>query len=58
MASPFNRIFVEMKDTGKLVDITELPREQYEIFIELMGALGVAYWTAVSRKVDIKEEQQ
>ena len=38
----FTKIMVEIKD-GPIVNITDLPKEHYEYFLELMHNLRIAY---------------
>jgi hypothetical protein len=44
----FTKIMVEIKG-GVMVNITDLPKEHYEEFLELMHKLRLAYITITSR---------
>jgi hypothetical protein len=39
---PFKRIMVELQN-GMMVSISDLPKEQYEYFLELMNHVRLAY---------------
>ena len=41
----FLKVMVEL-NSGEIVDITDLPKEQYEAFLELMNYIRLAYITA------------
>ena len=45
----FSKVMVEIKG-GILVNIRDLPPEQYEYFLELMHRLRLAYFTIKTRK--------
>jgi hypothetical protein len=44
----FSKIMVEIKG-GAIVNITDLPKEQYEQFLEIMHQVRIAYIAATSR---------
>ena len=44
----FSKIMVEIKG-GAIVNITDLPKEQYEQFLEIMYQVRIAYIAATSR---------
>lgn len=44
----FSKIMVEIKD-GVIVNITELPKDQYEQFLELMHQVRIAYIAVTKR---------
>ena len=45
----FSKIMVELND-GTIVNITDLPKEQYEQFLELMLEVSITYFPAMSRE--------
>ena len=49
----FTKIMVETKE-GVIVNITALPKEQYEYFLELMHNLRLAY-IAIVNKEELKK---
>lgn len=44
----FSKIMVEIKG-GSIVNITDLPKEQYEQFLELMHKIRIAYIATTSK---------
>ena len=44
----FSKIMVEIKG-GAIVNITDLPKEQYEQFLEIMHQVRIAYIAATNR---------
>lgn len=40
--NPFSRVLVETKD-GSIIDITDLPKEEYEAFLELTHQVRIRY---------------
>ena len=51
----FEKIFVKKPDSNELVEIQELPMEEYEIFLYGMKMLHEIYWSR--KKVFIDENQ-
>ena len=39
----FTKIQVELDNNGEMINISDLPKEQYEKFLELIHALRMAY---------------
>jgi len=46
----FNKILVQETKTGNLIDITNLDKEHYEIFLDAMEKLKIAYKVALERR--------
>jgi outer membrane receptor for monomeric catechols len=46
----FDEIYVRDTKTKELVNITELPREKYEYFLELMHQLRIGYSIAIQKQ--------
>lgn len=46
----FDEIYVRDSETKELIDITELPREKYEYFLELMERLRIGYNIAIQKQ--------
>ena len=46
----FNKILVQEKETGNLIDITNLDEKHYESFLEAMQQLQAAYIVAKRNK--------
>ena len=46
----FNKILVQEKSTGNLIDITNLDEQHYESFLEAMQKLQIAYKVAKESK--------
>jgi hypothetical protein len=47
MSKNIDKVFVEVD--GKLINIRDLEKEQYEQFLEHMNALRIAYFITISR---------
>lgn len=46
----FDEIYVRDTETKELIDITELPREKYEFFLDLMHQLRIGYKIAIEKQ--------
>jgi len=57
MNNPFGKIYVELDN--KLTNITDLKRDQYELFLNLTAALNLTYRACIQaekRSKKIKED--
>ncbi len=51
----FNKILVQEKTTGNLIDIVNLDKDHYESFLEAMRLLQVAYSEAITKQQENNE---